>query len=123
MTEFRRRMAAVTASAAIALGGVVALAPQASADEACSYVPDNARPYVYPNQSNDAVRQAQCLILFYSGFGMNHAVQIDGKYGQETYAGVIWVQHCNGLSEDGIVGPNTWEKLYNPNYACQRFDN
>ncbi|MBD0695088.1 peptidoglycan-binding domain-containing protein [Streptomyces sp. CBMA123] len=123
MTRFRRRVAAATASAAIALGGVVALAPQASADGFCSYLPDGARPDVYPNQNNDAVKQAQCLILFESGFGMNNAVQIDGKYGQQTYDGVIWVQHCNGLSEDGIVGPNTWEKLYHPNYACQRFDN
>ncbi|MFD7455135.1 peptidoglycan-binding protein [Kitasatospora sp. NPDC059827] len=123
MTEFRRRMAALTASAAIALGGVVALAPQASADMYCSYISDSARPYVSPNQNNDAVKQAQCLILFESGFGMNHAVQVDGQYGQETYAGVIWVQHCNGLSEDGIVGPKTWEKLYNPNSECQRFDN
>ncbi|MFD9692305.1 peptidoglycan-binding protein [Kitasatospora sp. NPDC059088] len=123
MSKFRRRMAALTASAAIALGGVVALAPQASADVYCSYISDSARPYVSPNQNSDAVKQAQCLILFESGFGMNNAVQVDGQYGQQTYAGVIWVQHCNGLSEDGIVGPKTWEKLYNPNYACQRFDN
>ncbi|MFF4189019.1 hypothetical protein ACFYZ9_38110 [Streptomyces sp. NPDC001691] len=44
-------------------------------------------------------------------------------YVYPNHDGVIRVQHCNGLSEDGIVGPRTREKLYHPNYACQRFDN
>ncbi|WP_195999496.1 N-acetylmuramoyl-L-alanine amidase [Clostridium sp. 1001271B_151109_B4] len=39
------------------------------------------------------------------------AVSADGIFGSDTKAAVISYQKANGLSADGIVGPNTWKKL------------
>ena len=36
---------------------------------------------------------------------------IDGIFGSKTYSAVLKFQKNNGLSQDGIVGCNTWKKL------------
>lgn len=35
----------------------------------------------------------------------------DGAYGPQTKAGIIRIQQAGGLTQDGIVGPNTWGAL------------
>jgi hypothetical protein len=42
---------------------------------------------------------------------MNHG-GFDGIFGSYTKQAVIAFQQANGLTADGIVGPNTWGKLY-----------
>ena len=36
---------------------------------------------------------------------------IDGVYGSKTVAAVKYFQSKNGLTVDGIVGPNTWNRI------------
>lgn len=40
-------------------------------------------------------------------------VGIDGVFGEQTRQAVIGYQRYVGLSPDGIVGPQTWDRLYN----------
>ena len=58
------------------------------------------------NGSIDAVRILQSL-LFY----MRYSVVIDGYFGVDTDANVRLYQGRNGLTVDGIVGPQTWRSL------------
>jgi putative chitinase len=39
-------------------------------------------------------------------------VDIVGKFGPKTEAAVKGWQSANGLTADGVVGPNTWEKMF-----------
>lgn len=41
-------------------------------------------------------------------------VDVIGKFGPKTEAAVKGWQSANGLTPDGIVGPNTWEKMFAP---------
>lgn len=36
---------------------------------------------------------------------------VDGMYGRQTYAAVVWFQRRAGLTADGLVGPRTWAAL------------
>jgi peptidoglycan hydrolase-like protein with peptidoglycan-binding domain len=38
---------------------------------------------------------------------------VDGIFGKATKAAVVEFQKTNGLAADGIVGPKTWDKLFN----------
>jgi peptidoglycan hydrolase-like protein with peptidoglycan-binding domain len=39
-------------------------------------------------------------------------IPVDGKFGPQTDAKVKQWQAANGLTADGIVGPQTWAKLF-----------
>ncbi len=39
-------------------------------------------------------------------------LNVDGRYGSATQSAVIVFQQLNGLSADGVVGPQTWNRLY-----------
>jgi peptidoglycan hydrolase-like protein with peptidoglycan-binding domain len=41
-------------------------------------------------------------------------LQMDGVFGPETRRRVLAFQRRNGLVPDGVVGPNTWAKLFSP---------
>lgn len=41
----------------------------------------------------------------------NHPLQVDGDFGTHTYNAVRDYQWSNGLTVDGIVGPQTWSSL------------
>jgi peptidoglycan hydrolase-like protein with peptidoglycan-binding domain len=38
-------------------------------------------------------------------------IAVDGDFGDETRAAVVWFQQQNGIAVDGIVGPQTWQAL------------
>lgn len=43
--------------------------------------------------------------------GINVGTSVDGIFGDKTYAGVKKYQKVKSLTDDGIVGKNTWKKL------------
>ncbi|MGW4028592.1 peptidoglycan-binding domain-containing protein [Streptomyces sp. NPDC004838] len=115
------RSALLLGALVLAAGGVLAGAPSAGATAAephCNYIADSARPTVRPGDKGNNVRQVQCLINHYSNYPT--WIEEDGDYGQKTAAGIFYVQTCNGTvgGADGIVGPSTWFRLYNPKPAC-----
>jgi N-acetyl-anhydromuramyl-L-alanine amidase AmpD len=63
--------------------------------------------YSYGDQE-EAVYSIQYLLEEH-GYALNYH---DGIYGSEVESTVESFQYNNGLTVDGIVGPNTWEQLY-----------
>ncbi|MFB7454005.1 GH25 family lysozyme [Streptomyces sp. NPDC056194] len=61
---------------------------------------------VRPGSSGEAVKAAQAQL---AGYG--HNIQIDGAFGPATTSAVKTFQTRNALDADGVVGPNTWNKL------------
>ncbi len=57
------------------------------------------------NDSNVRVMQQRLCDLGYQ-------VDVDGKFGSGTAKAVIAFQQKNGLGSDGVVGRNTWAKLW-----------
>ncbi|MEZ0115827.1 peptidoglycan hydrolase-like protein with peptidoglycan-binding domain [Catenulispora sp. EB89] len=117
----RRRFVAV-AVGVLAIGGgtLAATAPaQAATSNICGYT--NAQPQLYVGSQGVAVEQAQCEIDVAYAFGHStdygsgpyNGVLIDGDFGRNTEAAVKNFQiHCMGATNpDGIIGPNTWERL------------
>lgn len=103
-----RRIVATTLLATTVFTGGVSTAYAAPADRGdsgqasgtCDYT--NSRPTLRRTDVGDAVRQAQCLM----------GIAIDGKFGPETEATVLYLQSNSGLPADGVIGPRTWEVLY-----------
>lgn len=54
-----------------------------------------------------AVRQWQTQLTALPGYGL----AVDGIFGEETEAHVIWFQATHNLRVDGIAGPATWHAL------------
>jgi hypothetical protein len=46
-------------------------------------------------------------------------VTVDGEFGPNTLEAVLRFQQAIGLYDDGIVGPNTWDRLGVPNGLCK----
>lgn len=60
------------------------------------------------------VRTLQYYLAFLGFFNPNlPVINVDGKFGQETYDAVLTFQNLYGLPVDGIVGRNTWNALQN----------
>lgn len=55
---------------------------------------------------NDVARAVQTLLN-----RQGEALEVDGFFGPKTEAAVRAFQRAQGLIDDGIVGPNTWEAL------------
>jgi M6 family metalloprotease-like protein len=55
-----------------------------------------------------AVKTLQCIL---NAAGTSPALLIDGIFGVKTNIAVIAIQKANGLVQDGIVGPKTWNAL------------
>jgi peptidoglycan hydrolase-like protein with peptidoglycan-binding domain len=57
-----------------------------------------------------AVRAVQVILKQKIGVGLD----VDGIFGPQTRAAVMSFQNYWGLAKDGIVGPNTWRQLVDP---------
>lgn len=64
------------------------------------------RPILRLNSKGNQVKFAQQLLTV-KGFPTDP----DGEFGPNTERSVKMFQKANGLTDDGIVGPKTWEKL------------
>jgi peptidoglycan hydrolase-like protein with peptidoglycan-binding domain len=82
--------------------------PKASSTKATS-APAPALHFAYPgspikmrSRNSDAVKLVQAALK----------ITVDGKFGSQTKAAVEAFQKQNGLKADGVVGANTWSKLF-----------
>ena len=64
-------------------------------------------PYLKQGSSGDAVRSIQQRLA-----ALGYKVSVDGSFGPGTCAAVKACQTKNGLTGDGVVGPNTWTALW-----------
>ncbi|MGA8446790.1 MAG: peptidoglycan-binding protein [Roseiarcus sp.] len=97
------RLQAVQLSGA-ASGG--ATAPAAAGPAAAGAAPGQTRPVLARGSQGDAVVQLQNLLR-----DENFAVAVDGDFGPGTEVAATRFQSENGLTADGIVGPQTWAAL------------
>ncbi|MFB7379809.1 peptidoglycan-binding protein [Kitasatospora purpeofusca] len=113
----RRRTVAAVLTAALALGAAGLIAPQATAavPGGCAYTSSSHRPVLSQGSTGAAVKQAQCLTNVWGGVPR---LTVDGIFGPSTRTKIRWIQGCHGLPRDGIVGPATWDALYNPVPDC-----
>jgi peptidoglycan hydrolase-like protein with peptidoglycan-binding domain len=58
-------------------------------------------PRLKIGDTGDAVKKLQGLLK----------LKADGKFGQKTKNAVIKIQRQEGMNPDGVVGPDTWERL------------
>lgn len=111
-----QRLAAATASAVLAAGGmVVATTSPAQAGTApgdvsiaapCGY--NGGHPTLSTGSTGPAVSHAQCLLRMW---GWTNVAQ-DGDFGPITRDAVMAAQDACGIAVDGVVGPNTWRCLH-----------
>ncbi|MFF1869818.1 peptidoglycan-binding protein [Streptomyces sp. CB03911] len=106
----RKKLAALGAAALLA-GVGLSTAPAASAATASQYCGKGyttSEPQLSYGDSGPAVMALQCQLN--EDIANTHLV-VDGKFGGLTYNAVVKFQGCNGLQQDGIVGPKTWGQL------------
>ncbi|MFE6055892.1 peptidoglycan-binding protein [Kitasatospora sp. NPDC056446] len=99
----------VTAGLVLAAGIATAPAASAQASQYCGYT--GAQPTLRYNSTGDAVKQLQCELNHVTYSSWNSHLDEDGDWGNATDAAVRRFQGCTGLGQDGIVGPQTWDKL------------
>jgi hypothetical protein len=80
-----------------------------SASRTDSPVAMNGRPDLAVGDQGSAVRDLQMALR-----GWGYGVDVDGAFGLDTYRAVLKLQATQGLTEDGLVGRDTWEKLAQP---------
>jgi Putative peptidoglycan binding domain len=66
-------------------------------------------------QLRDTVRELQAMLRRY-----DRAVVIDGLFGRGTEGLVRSFQRTRGLCSDGVVGPDTWHALLDPDTPAER---
>ena len=67
--------------------------------------------YKYGMTNNDMVRKIQRYLMG-AGYSLNYGA--DGNFESETLKAVKAFQANQGLKVDGLVGPNTWNKMFCP---------
>ncbi|MER7772670.1 peptidoglycan-binding domain-containing protein [Kitasatospora sp. NPDC096140] len=107
----RNRLVGGLATAAIVLAAGIATAPAASAQASqyCGYT--GAQPTLRYNSTGDAVKQLQCELNHVPYSSGSTRLSEDGVWGNATDAAVWRFQRCAGIGQDGVVGPQTWDKL------------
>ncbi|MCQ8774413.1 peptidoglycan-binding domain-containing protein [Streptomyces telluris] len=71
----------------------------------CDYT-DN-EPTLSVGSQGLAVKQAQCQL----NSVLDRLVTVDGQFGAATKSATKAFQQCAGLTDDGIIGANTWREL------------
>ena len=99
------RLQAVQLSGA-ASGGAAAPGAASGGAAAAGAATGQTRPVLARGSQGDAVVQLQNLLR-----DENFAVAVDGDFGPGTEVAATRFQSENGLTADGIVGPQTWEAL------------
>ena|SRR5438132_8791316 len=87
----------------IAVDGVVGPITWRNIDEAAEF----DKPTLREGSTGLPVRRAQNRLTL-AGYDTGG---VDGIFGPRTEAGVKALQQATGLAVDGIVGPNTWQKI------------
>jgi peptidoglycan hydrolase-like protein with peptidoglycan-binding domain len=87
----------------IAVDGVVGLITWRNIDEFAEF----DEPVLQTGSTGLPVRRAQSRLTA-AGFDTGG---VDGLFGPQTESGVRTFQGATGLTVDGIVGPNTWQKI------------
>ncbi len=68
----------------------------------------NTGPTIRNGSTGNDVRRLQRILVMIKALGYT---EIDGAFGAQTEAAVKDFQSGNGLTADGIVGPQTWSAL------------
>jgi peptidoglycan hydrolase-like protein with peptidoglycan-binding domain len=68
---------------------------------------DTSNPTIKKGSTGNPVRRAQKRLTL-GGYDLGG---VDGSFGATTETAVKHLQKDQGLAQDGIVGPNTWDKL------------
>jgi peptidoglycan hydrolase-like protein with peptidoglycan-binding domain len=68
---------------------------------------DQHEPILKKGSTGNPVRRAQYRLTA-AGYDVGG---VDGTFGTKTETGVKKFQHDNGLTADGIIGPQTWQKI------------
>ncbi|SEF07395.1 GH25 family lysozyme [Streptomyces sp. Ag109_O5-10] len=71
----------------------------------------DTRPTLRKGANGVEVKELQCRLNLAMEPFHYPPLTIDGDFGGGTEGRVVELQHCAGLSADGVVGPNTWAKL------------
>ncbi|MGA4519193.1 peptidoglycan DD-metalloendopeptidase family protein [Solibacillus silvestris] len=75
--------------------------------------------YKYGMVNNDMVRKVQRYLLD-AGYSLSYGA--DGNFESETLAAVKAFQASEEIEVDGLVGPNTWNKMFCPTAAPVELD-
>lgn len=93
----------------LAVDGIAGNNTQTALYESGSGTSSGINPTVRYGSSGWAVTDLQQKL---EKFGYYNYSSITGYFGSVTHTAVVNFQKANGLTADGIVGPNTWKKLY-----------
>lgn len=62
--------------------------------------------------TGNQVKEIQCLVGYFAA----DPGPVDGIYGANTQQAVVKAQQICGISEDGVVGPQTWRCIREPRF-------
>lgn len=65
-------------------------------------------PVIRKGDTGEIVKELQAILKY----TFNYSISIDSSFGSETKSVVKKFQEKHKLSIDGVVGPNTWKKLF-----------
>lgn len=68
---------------------------------------DPIPPTIRRGDRNDTVKYYQSLL-----HRANNKILVDGIFGEQTEAATKWIQALSHIAADGIVGPQTWKKIF-----------
>ncbi|MFC0439658.1 peptidoglycan-binding protein [Kutzneria buriramensis] len=96
--------------------GVAGMAPLVTASPAnaaiipgrCTYTSSEPTLSYAPSTYKVAVKQLQCELNYSLRYT---TISVDGYFGNGTRSAVETFQQCDGITADGIVGPQTWSEL------------